>query len=178
MEIFANFDLTMREQDTVVLYIYVRLVGEHYQPNLRDPNAIIATVRHVSNDMLLEAVTMAETGDTDRIQTFIILTSYTSHINNDRYQSEYPIASWDLLHDKGDIQLFIMNQAPTSIFTRMLETFARRFIISADAVFHQLVADFPTDDLRRAFLRERNSMSRHASESNYDFHFCPIRGGH
>ena len=134
MEIFANFDLNMREQDTVVLYIYVRLVGEHYQPNLRDPETIIATVRHVSNDMLLKAVTMAETGNTDQIQTSIILTSSASHINNNRYQSEYPIASWGLLHDKGDIQLFIMSQAPTSIFTRMIETFACRFIISTDAV--------------------------------------------
>ena len=116
MEIFAGFDLTMREQDTAVLYIYVRLVGEHYQPDLRDPETIIATVRHVSNTMLLEAVTMVVTGDTDRIQTFIILTSSTSHINNDRYQSEYPIASWAFLHDKGDVQLFITNQAPTSIF--------------------------------------------------------------
>ena len=163
MDIFANSDLTMREQDTTVLYIYFRLVGEHYQPNLRDPETIIATVRHVSNAMLLEAATIAVTGDTDRIQTFIILTSSESNINNDRYQSEYPIASWDLLHDKGDIQLFIMNQVPASIFTRMVGTFVRRFIINADAVFHQLVADFSTDDLRRAFLRERSSMSRHAA---------------
>ena len=116
MDIFANSGLTLREQDTAILYIYFRLVGEHYQPNLRDPETIIATVRHVSNAMLLEAVTMAVTGDTDRIQTFIILTSSTSHINSDRYQSEYPIASWAFLHDKGDVHLFISNQAPTSIF--------------------------------------------------------------
>ena len=180
MEIFVRFNLTMREQDTAVLYIYVRLVGEHYQPGIRDPETIIATVRHVSNEMLFEAVTMTEAGETDRIQTFIILTSYTSHINNDRHQSEYPIASWDLLHDKGDIHLFIMNQAPPSTFTRMMVmgTFVRRFIINADAVFHQLVADFSTDDQRRAFLRERNSMSRHAAESNYEFNYRPIRGEH
>ena len=84
MKIFARFNLTMREQDTAVLYIYVRLVGEHYQPGLRDPGTIIATVRHVSNEMLFEAVTMAEAGETDRIQTFIVLTSSTSHIINDR----------------------------------------------------------------------------------------------
>ena len=60
----------------------------------------------------------------------------------------------------------------------MLETFSRQFIVTAEQVFHQLVADFPTDDLRRAFLRERNSMSRHPAESNYDFHFRPIRGDH
>ena len=43
METFAGFDLTMREQDTDVLYIYVRLVGEHYQPDLCDPETSIAT---------------------------------------------------------------------------------------------------------------------------------------
>ena len=32
------------------------------------------------------------------------------------------------------------------------------------------------DDLRRAFLRERNSMSRHAAESNYEFNYRPICG--
>ena len=132
--ILANSGLALREQDTVIIYIYFRLVGEHYQPNLRDPETSIATVRHVSNVMLLEAVTMAVTGDTDQIQTFVILTSSTSHINNDRYQSEYPIASWAFLHDKGDVQLFIMNQAPTSIFTRMLETFSRQFIVTAEQV--------------------------------------------
>ena len=77
----------MREQDTVVLYSYVRLLGPHYQPNLHDPETIIATMHHVSNEMLFEAVTMSEAGETVRIQTFIILTSSTSHINNDRYQS-------------------------------------------------------------------------------------------
>ena len=78
MEIFADSDLSLREQDTAVLYIYVRLVGEHYQPGLLDPETIIATVRHVSNAMLFEAIMMAKTKDTDRLQTFIILTSSTS----------------------------------------------------------------------------------------------------
>ena len=149
MDIFADADLDWREQDTAVLYIYVRLVGEHYQPNMRDPVTIITTVRHVSNAMLFEAITMAVTGDTGRLQTFIILTSFTSEINNDPYQAEYPIASWTLLHDKGDIQLFIMNHVPTSTFSRMMETFFRRLVVDAESVYHQLNEDFPTDDLKR-----------------------------
>ena len=41
MGISADTDLGWREQDTVVLYIYVHLVGEHYQPGMRDPVTIM-----------------------------------------------------------------------------------------------------------------------------------------
>ena len=120
MEIFNGSNLGLREQETAVLYIYVRLVGEHYRPDMRDPETIIATVRHVSNTMLFDAIMMAEANDTDRLQTFIVLTIFTSDINNDPYQAEHPIASWALLHDKGDIQLFIMNQVTTPMLLRMM----------------------------------------------------------
>ena len=56
--------------------------------------------------------------------------------------------------------------------------FVCRFVVNADAVFHQLVADFANDDQRRAFPRERNALSRHAAESKYEFNYLPIRGEH
>ena len=67
MDIFARHGFSVREQDTTILYVYIHFVSSHYQPDICNPEDIVAVTHHIGNDMLLEAVAKAEVGEAECI---------------------------------------------------------------------------------------------------------------
>ena len=153
-KVFDVNDLTMREQETAILYTYAYFVSPHCQPDLHSPVDIIVASRHVNNDMLLKAVSKVIAGDTKWLEPFILMTASTSDVNSNCLQSELPIASWGFLKDKGDTQFFGVNQAFDAILKRMMAAYIRHFIVEAEVIPFQLNDDLVSDVQRNVVFPE------------------------